>query len=281
MSNKSKKRDPQFEELLRKTTSVDESGNLKVDGMYASTFVNFGFGGGIVSAPVSHVVFFLTHGRWPDSDKHVDHRDDNPMNNAPSNLQELTHAENQRKRRGRKVYPSYGKGKYGGGMCVRQDNRDGRYYVTYQASRGLGAGDLKNVKVGLGGFSTLEAAEERARECLEDIKAGREFTKLQADRRRPDAELMRELRTQGLTLAAIAEQTGFSEATIYNVTKDIELNPVRGESQVGAKLTDEKVREARKLRAEGMAWRPLAARYGVAVNAIVNAVNGKTWRHVT
>lgn len=168
MKMKSKKRDPQFEELLKKTTTVDASGNLKVKGMYASTYINFGFGAGIISVPVSHVVWFLTHGRWPDDDKHIDHRDDDSMNNAPFNLQELTQVENQKKRRGRQVYRSYGSGKYGPGINIRQDPRDDRWYVTHQASRGHGNGDLKNVKKGLGGFPTEEAAKERADAFLKE-----------------------------------------------------------------------------------------------------------------
>ena len=54
-----------------------------------------------------------------------------------------------------------------------------------------------------------------------------------------------------------------------------------GEDRPQSKLTENNVREARRLRAEGMAWRPLAARYGVALNCIVSAVTGKTWSHVT
>lgn len=53
-----------------------------------------------------------------------------------------------------------------------------------------------------------------------------------------------------------------------------------GEDRPQSKLTENNVREARKLRMDGMAWRPLADRYGVAVNCIVSAVKGKTWSHV-
>jgi HNH endonuclease len=168
MSNKAKKRDPRFEELLKKTTTVDVFGNVKVKGMYASTYINFGFDGGIISVPVSHVVFFLTHGRWPDDDKHVDHCDDDSMNNAPSNLQELSQVDNHKKRRGRQVYRSYGSGKYGPGISIWQDSRDQRWYATHQASRGHGKGDLKNVKKGLGGFKTFDEAKARADSFLRE-----------------------------------------------------------------------------------------------------------------
>lgn len=53
-----------------------------------------------------------------------------------------------------------------------------------------------------------------------------------------------------------------------------------GEDRPQSKLTEENVREARKLRQRGMAWRPLAAKFGVAMNCIISAVTGKTWSHV-
>jgi hypothetical protein len=108
----------------------------------------------------------LKHGRWPAEDVIIDHKNDDPMDNQPDNLQELTHTENQKKRRGRVVYRSYGNGRYGPGMNIHRDKRDGRYYVTHQASRGHGSGDLKNVKIGLGGFATLAEAEARVASFL-------------------------------------------------------------------------------------------------------------------
>jgi hypothetical protein len=170
MSTKSKKHDPRFEELLRNTTSVDETGNVKIKGMYASTYINFGFDGGIVSVPVSHVVWFVTRGRWPDEGKNIDHCDDDSMNNAPDNLAEVTHTENQHKRRNRIVSRAYGKGKYGHGIGVRLDKRDGRYYVTRNLSRGHHK-ERKTVKISLGGFKTILEAEARVTAYLAEISA--------------------------------------------------------------------------------------------------------------
>jgi hypothetical protein len=158
----SKKNDIDFQQALLRHAKVDEAtGELSFDDLYASLYVNICWKGGIISMPVSHVVWFLTHGRWPEDGKVLDHVNDDAMDNAPDNLAELTQEENQRKRRGRKVYRSYGRGKYGPGMNITRDKRDGRYYVRHQASRGHGVGDLKNVKINLGGFATLEEAKIR------------------------------------------------------------------------------------------------------------------------
>lgn len=54
----------------------------------------------------------------------------------------------------------------------------------------------------------------------------------------------------------------------------------RGEDRPQSKLTEEIVKEARRLRQTGMGWLKLAAKYGVAQNAIRSAVMGETWSHV-
>src|SRR5262249_55638556 len=93
-----------------------------------------------------------------------------PMDNRPDNLCEITQVENQKKRRGRLVYRSYGTSKYGHGMTVNQDKRDGRWYVRRQMSRGHGNGDLKNVRKELGGFDTLAEAEARIKHYIAEIE---------------------------------------------------------------------------------------------------------------
>lgn len=55
---------------------------------------------------------------------------------------------------------------------------------------------------------------------------------------------------------------------------------VRGENQPGSKLTEEAVREIRQL-AGIHPQRVLAARFGVSGPTISDAINRKTWRHVT
>ena len=48
-----------------------------------------------------------------------------------------------------------------------------------------------------------------------------------------------------------------------------------------AKLTDDKVRQLRALRADGMTYRQLAAEFGISDVSACAAVNRKTWAHVT
>jgi hypothetical protein len=106
-----KKDDPEFMALLAKHAKMDEAtGNLRFEGMYASVHIDIGWNGTVVSVPHSHVVWFLKHGRWPKDGYNLDHISDDPMDNRIANLQEITHAENQKKRRGRIVSRSYGNG---------------------------------------------------------------------------------------------------------------------------------------------------------------------------
>jgi hypothetical protein len=53
-----------------------------------------------------------------------------------------------------------------------------------------------------------------------------------------------------------------------------------GEGNPRATLTDEKVRELRARRAQGLTYRQLAAEFGISDVSARAAVNGKTWRHV-
>lgn len=55
---------------------------------------------------------------------------------------------------------------------------------------------------------------------------------------------------------------------------------LHGADHALAKLTDEAVREARRLRDCGMTYRALADRFGVSSTTIHQAVSGKTWAHV-
>ena len=55
---------------------------------------------------------------------------------------------------------------------------------------------------------------------------------------------------------------------------------VRGTEHPKAKLNPEKVREMRRLRAEGMEFRPIAALFGVTPRAAWTAITGVTWSHV-
>jgi hypothetical protein len=55
----------------------------------------------------------------------------------------------------------------------------------------------------------------------------------------------------------------------------------KGEDRPQAKLTEEIVREARRIRqTEQTPWRDLAKQYGVTLNCIRSAIEGTTWAHV-
>jgi hypothetical protein len=55
----------------------------------------------------------------------------------------------------------------------------------------------------------------------------------------------------------------------------------KGEDRPQAKLTEEGVRQIRRLRQKGMGWRCLASRFGVGQNTIIRACTGETWAHVS
>jgi hypothetical protein len=164
--------DPEFMQFLRDQVSVDENGKLTVKDCYAYLGFNLSWKGKPVSVTYANAVWFLTRGRWPEPGHHIDHINDDPLDNRPENLQEITEAENQAKRRGRKVYRSYGTGKYGHGLHVYNDKRDNRFYVSRNVSRGVTGG--KKMRIPLGGYDTLAKAEERIRKYIsEELNSAR------------------------------------------------------------------------------------------------------------
>jgi len=154
-----RRNDPEFMEFFKKHASVDEAGHINVEGCYANLGFNIPFKNCPVNVTYANAVWFLTYGRWPKPGYHIDHIDNDSMNNRPDNLQEITKAENQFKCRGKRVYRSYGTGKYGHGMSIHHDKRDNRYYVSRNISRGETGG--KSRRVGYGSFDTLTAAEAK------------------------------------------------------------------------------------------------------------------------
>src|SRR5882672_9501008 len=105
------KRDPKFIEELKKCVTLDRNtGSIKFKGMYALLALNISWNYKTIRVPYSHLVWLLEKGEWPEDGKNLDHINDDPMDNRPSNLNELTHTENQRKRRGRLVNRNYGTG---------------------------------------------------------------------------------------------------------------------------------------------------------------------------
>ena len=61
---------------------------------------------------------------------------------------------------------------------------------------------------------------------------------------------------------------------------DTGLNQARGQRHRLAKLTEEKVREMRALRAVGVTYVRLADRYGITPRAAKLACTGETWAHI-
>lgn len=226
-----KKEDPGFMERLRGCATLDpKTGHILFKNMYAVDHLNMAYGGTTISTPRSHVVWFLHYARWPKKGYHIDHINDDPFDNRPENLQEITEQENQRKRRGRIVYRSYGKGKYGYGINVNFDKRDGRYYVTRHLSRGQ-TGGIRSVKSSAGGYDTLQGAEDRVTKLIEEIKLyGDDYlpNPIKSQNRKTlaiDLKLdeIRKMRSEGMTVQAIADKLGFKHGAVYSRVRLIEL----------------------------------------------------------
>jgi HNH endonuclease len=284
-----RKWDPEFMELLPKCVSLDpETGKLTFKDLYASVALNIGWKGGALPIPYSHVVWFLTHGRWPEDGMQLDHVNNDPMDNRPSNLEEATHQNNQKKRRGRVVYRSYGKGKYGYGMGVFADKRDSRFYVTRHLSRGHGNGELRTRRFSLGGYHSLAEAEAAIARHIEEIKIkGLDFvpehsTKKQKWRTveiQKRRNSVRRYRVQGKTIAEISKLTGVSESNVYTLVKDMGVDK-RLNKQVGYRLTAEQIPGIRQEHAEGVTLVALGKKYGVTPVMIADIVHRRAWKHV-
>src|SRR6266852_5295663 len=225
-----KRENPEFEKFFKEHATLDETGKITVRDCYAHLGFNINWNGQLISTSYAGAVWFLTHGRWQKSGYHIDHIDDNPMNNRPDNLQELTEAENQFKRRGKKVYRSYGRGKYGYGMYIHDDKRDGYFYISRNIYRGFGNGDLKGIKIALGRESSLVKAEKRVEFYIDEIKIkGVDYIPPSVERRpRKDTqkidaltEKMRKMREEGMTIQAIADKIGLNIGSVYNRIKFI------------------------------------------------------------
>lgn len=98
------------------------------------------------------VVFVLVHGRWPTYD--VDHRDGVPGNDAPDNLREATHAQNQKNRRNR-----------------NKNNTSGVLGVVWDKARGLWAVQVsfREKNKHYGRWDSLEFAELVAQEARKKL----------------------------------------------------------------------------------------------------------------
>lgn len=228
MIRKSNKFDPEFMKVLKGHVVLNkETGSLHFDGLYALLALNVSWKKETIRVPYSHVVWFLTYGAWPEPESHIDHINDNPMDNKPSNLQQLTQAENHEKRRGRIIYRSYGTGKYGHGLQLHKDKRDGRFYLGRRMSRGQGEGDLKRILHKLGGFDSLSEAENVIQAYIEEIEIyGIYYVPSSRSSRKSrlfkvKKRLARKLRIEGKKLKEIASLTGLNVGVVHKATKDI------------------------------------------------------------
>ena len=229
-----RRNDPEFEKFFMKHASLDEAtGKITVKDCYAHLGFNMAWQGKIISVTYANAVWFLKKGRWPKPGHHIDHVNDDPLDNSPDNLQEITAAENQAKRRGRKIYRSYGRGKYGYGLYIHADKRDGRFYVTRTLSRGHGEGDLKGIKISLGGYDTREEAELVVKDHAQRVKdRGLAYIPDPVDQRDKKATIklneklqeMRDLRKQGCSVRAVAEKVGLNSGAVYNRIRDIQID---------------------------------------------------------
>jgi transposase len=202
----------------------------------------------------------------------------------------VTEAENHKKRRGRLVYRSYGKGKYGYGMGIFHDKRGaGRYYVNRHLSRGHGTGELKTPRISCGGYSTLAEAEAKVAECIEEIKKhGLAYIPTPAKKQPKKSTIalnaatsrLRELRLAGNSIEKIAKSTGFTAIAIYNRVKDLKVDNRKGAAHSGSKLDADKVREIRKLAGEGMKFTEIAKKFGVTSAMIGGIIHRRAWTHV-
>ena len=223
-------------ELLSKHLEYTDGG-LKLKGMYASIHVDIAHKGSITSVPYSHLVWFANKGAWPKEGYHLDHIDDDPLNNHIDNLQELTHTENQEKRRNRTVSRSFGTGKYGYGLSIQHAKDEHFYYVMQHISRGHHKESGRTLKRMIGRFESIGDAEAQIPFFIEMIKErpGELLDSPAIIAKRVSIELMknvqhmRALRSEGRTYEEIARLTGFSVSSVYEKTRGMHM---------GAKLSN-------------------------------------------
>ena len=160
--------DENFKKFLRENLSFDETGQLKSK-VYVQVYIGIKGGGRNsknIAIPVSHLSWFLSRGEWPRDGYTIDHKDDNSLNNKPDNLQELTIEDNMAKKRG-KTNRSFGSSKYGHGITVSIDKRDGTYIAVRIPSRGETKSD-KSIKIPVGRSKTLEEIEAKIANYIEN-----------------------------------------------------------------------------------------------------------------
>lgn len=128
--NAERRNSEEFKKYIETYFKLDKNGHITTSGGYARVKIEVTHKKQTVSMSLSHLVWFLHHGEWPEEGMTIDHIDDNPFNNSISNLQELTLQDNHLKRRG-KTNNRYGTSKYGHGISVQFDRVTG-YYSAFR-----------------------------------------------------------------------------------------------------------------------------------------------------
>jgi len=98
---------------------------------------------------------------------------------------------------------------------------------------------------------------------------------------------MRRLRGKGWSYPRLEERYGVSSTALRNAIKGHSFSyvdeplpgPVRTRTAM-FKLTEAKVREARRLRLKGWVYSRIGERFGVSRVCVYLAITGKTWAHV-
>jgi hypothetical protein len=123
-------------------------------------------------------------------------------------------------------------GKYGYGLHIQSDKRDGRFYVIRYLSRGHHKEEMKTVKKMIGGYDTLEEAEVAVADCIVGIKRNgdnwlpprHKNDKRTSIRLMVQTKQMRMMRAHGFTFDQIAKMLGCSQTSVYNRTTNVKVN---------------------------------------------------------
>lgn len=89
------------------------------------------------------------------------------------------------------------------------------------------------------------------------------------------------LRSEGWTIEAVAEHLGTTFRVVQRATAGCGYeNMPKGEANYNARLTDDLVREIRRLREAGLSTTRIATQLGFGKSTIKRVASGKAWAHV-
>lgn len=162
-----------IERLLDNCRLNEETGIVDFNGIKAYIRIRFEFGADTFTVGYHQLVWLIKHKRWPLDGLVVDHINDIPYDNRPSNLQELTVTANQNKKRGKYRNHRYGIGEYGHGIYLTYDKspsdaRRGKKYNVYRTRHRLEDHRHAGKKVRLSRFTTKQEAEIFIKEYIDN-----------------------------------------------------------------------------------------------------------------